>query len=81
MNIQEAFMKRREEQDRRYNRDTFEEGDPVVIQDPKTRTWTRKGKVVAKRIAADSTSHSYLVKYEYGNTFLRNGCYLHHEKC
>ena len=54
---------------------------PVVIQDPKTKTWKRKGKVVAKRIAVDNTSHSYLVEDEYGNIFPQNGRYLHHEKC
>ena len=67
MNIQEALTKRREEQDRisrkwgRYNQDEFEEGDPVVIQDPKTRTWKRKGKVIAKRVAADMTNFGEMV--------------------
>ena len=64
----------------RYNRDVFEEGYPMVLQDPKTTTWKRKGKVIAKRIAADNMSHNYLVEDEHGDTFLQNGLYLHHEK-
>ena len=47
MDIQEELVTRRAEQERssrkrgRYNRDKFEEGDPVVIQDQDTRTWKK----------------------------------------
>ena len=82
LNIYENLQKRFEMADKiakqkgRFNRETFEEGDEVWIQNPKDRKWDRKG-IVHKVRKWNGVPLSYLVMSD-GKEYLRNGKFLCH---
>ena len=82
LNIYENLQKRFEMADRianqkgRFNRETFEKGDEVWIQNPKDRKWDRKG-IVHKVREWNGVPLSYLVMSD-GKEYLRNAKFLCH---
>ena len=65
------------EKNKRYNRDVFQEGEEVLIQDNKTRKWTTKGKIIKPRKNLGGTGpRSYVIKANDGSEYLRNATYI-----
>ena len=85
LDLAKAKEKRKEEQKSirrqlgrgRLSLDTFQKGDRVRIQDPRTKTWRRTGTVTSTIHHEGSESPStYMVEADSGGNFLRNGKFL-----
>ena len=63
-------------QEGRYNREEFQKGDKVYIQDPSSKQWTKEGEVSHVR-KYNGKPRSYIVTGSDGGEYLRNGRYLH----
>ena len=64
----------------RQNRDQFEKGDKVRVQNMVTKKWTTIGKVTQCRIAPDGTVTTYNVLTDDGTNILWNGRFLQHHE-
>jgi hypothetical protein len=62
----------------RTSKDSFEIGDKVVLQDPKTKRWTAHGTVSLKRTADDGSHQSFEITLETGGSALRNKRFMKH---
>ena len=82
MDIQESIQKKIKKAERvpnakgHFNRETFQEGDEVWIQNPANRKWDKKGRVT-KVCKWNDTPLSYVVECD-GKEYLRNGKFLCH---
>ena len=62
----------------RTSKDSFQEGDKVIVQDPITKRWTLEGEITAKRTANDQSIQSYEVALQEGGVALRNKRFIKH---
>ena len=62
----------------RTSKDSFQEGDKVIVQDPITKRWTLDGEISAKRTADDQSIQSYEVALQEGGVALRNKRFIKH---
>ena len=66
-------LKEAEGKNRRFNREFFETGDRVVIQDQITNKWKKKGKIISSRPThTDQGARSYVVETDDGKFYTRN---------
>ena len=66
-------LKEAEGNNKRFNREFFEVGDRVVIQDQITGKWKKKGKIVSSRPThTDQGARSYVVETDDGKVYSRN---------
>ena len=66
-------LKDAEGKNKRFNREFFEVGDRVVIQDQITNKWKKKGKIVSSRPThTDQGARSYVIEMDDGKTYTRN---------
>ena len=63
----------------RASADTFQIGDPVLIQCNLIKRWSKKGKISNSRIAEDGSTQSFLILTEDGREILRNKKFLKHQ--
>ena len=79
---EEVIQKRREmleriySKKRRTNREKFEVGDPVWMQDPMSKRWVSKGVIIEARTNQDNRQTTFLVKGDSGREYLRNEAML-----
>ena len=64
---EKVFRKRRNN-----NREEFPLGDTVLLQDPASKSWRMKGKIVESRVSPDDSEVTYLIEGTNGGTYLRN---------
>ena len=75
---EEIIQKRRETLERLYqkkkncNREKFEIGDKVWLQDPHSKKWVSKGVITEARINQDNRQTTFVVKGDTGREYLRN---------
>ena len=75
---EEVIMKRREmlekiySKKRKNNREKFEVGDPVWMQDPMSKRWVSKGVIIEARTNQDGRQTTFLIKGDSGREYLRN---------
>ena len=64
----------------RYNREFFEVGDRVVIQDQITNKWKKRGTVISSRPThTDQLARSYVIETDDGRTYTRNTRFIMRE--
>ena len=66
--VAEKVFKRR----RNNNREEFQIGDYILLQDPASKSWKMKGKITESRKSPDDSEVTYVVEGIHGGTYLRN---------
>ena len=70
-------LKAADPKNKKFNRETFEEGEEVIIQDQITKKWEKRGKVKSSRKINTRQGHrSYVIETPKGKEYVRNGKFL-----
>ena len=73
-------LKSADQTNRRYNREFFEVGSRVIVQDQITNKWVKRGTVISSRPAqTDQGARSYVIQTDNGKTYTRNTRFLTRE--
>ena len=58
------------------NKEKFQVGDSVWMQNPKSKKWVTRGTIVEARVNQDNRQTTFVIKGESGREYLRNKCML-----
>ena len=74
---QKKALKAADPKNKRFNRDIFENREEVIVQDPITKKWEKRGKIKSSR--PTNTGHgarSYIIETDDGKTYMRKTRFL-----